>query len=186
MEIEGEMLDTLKTRTLSGKLMNLKFMRKKQEQVLRQTLESERLARLAEQSRWANAAGDDGIVVIEDDRFDVDTQIWGRRSFLNFNPVHERGPSAVAPVPETAAPTPEGAPADDDSDEPPRGAEGAEEDPMEEETLSGGGKGKGRGKGKGKGKGKGFGKGGGKGKGFGKGKGGKGPLKRLRDAVDED
>jgi len=37
------------------------FMRKKQEQVLRQTLESERLARLAEQSRWANAAGDDGM-----------------------------------------------------------------------------------------------------------------------------
>uniref|UniRef100_A0A7S4GIS1 M-phase phosphoprotein 6 n=1 Tax=Eutreptiella gymnastica TaxID=73025 RepID=A0A7S4GIS1_9EUGL len=84
-----------KAKTLSGKLMNLKFMKKKQEQVLRKTLEAERIARLAEQSRWTDANADDGIVVIEDDSFNIDSQIWGRRSFLNFNPKHERGPSVV-------------------------------------------------------------------------------------------
>jgi len=44
-------------------------------------------------------------VVIEDDRFDVDTQIWGRRSFLNFNPVHE-----VPPPPPPSVPPHEGPP----------------------------------------------------------------------------
>ena len=40
------------------------FMKKKQEQVLRKTLEAERIARLAEQSRWTDANADDGMYVL--------------------------------------------------------------------------------------------------------------------------
>eukprot|EP01001_Neometanema_parovale_P012762 NODE_9077_length_664_cov_27.190388_g8813_i0.p1 GENE.NODE_9077_length_664_cov_27.190388_g8813_i0~~NODE_9077_length_664_cov_27.190388_g8813_i0.p1 ORF type:complete len:205 (-),score=62.17 NODE_9077_length_664_cov_27.190388_g8813_i0:50-595(-) len=77
---------------LSGKTRNLKFMRKKEDAELQETLAANRMAKQIELANWASKGSqNDGIMVIEDDIFPTSDHIWARRSFGGFNPKQERG-----------------------------------------------------------------------------------------------